>query len=345
MKKLAIGLLLASQAVSAQSYDYSKKWGFGGSAGFNTPIFGNTLNTLADADATWDLHVRYHLNKSSGLELAFTKHELSDTNITAQVTDVTWFKRLSPTSRLTPIIGAGAGVVDLTNYDPNSLKLGLKLRGGLEYALNEAFSLGLNVDYQHVNKMLFAANLPTRNAHIIAGRVGVTWYFGGAATAAIAGATAAVAKVVNTDGDFDNDGVLNSKDKCPNTAAGVVVNAYGCAVAEKATVKLNVHFASGKSDISNAYDAELKTIADFMKEHTTTKIQIQGHTDNSGTKALNKKLSQSRADAVKNYLVSNLGVDASRLEAVGFGDEQPVADNKTAEGKLENRRVIAVITE
>lgn len=345
MKKLLSLCLLVSQVAVAQSYDYSKKWGIGGSYGYNTPVFGNITNDVADGDETWGFHVRYHLNSSSGLELAYTKHELSDTPLTLQVTDLTWFKRLAPTSRLSPVIGAGLGVVDISDYDPGNLKLGVKLRGGLEYALTNALSLGLNVDYQHVNKMLFSDNLPTRNAHVIAARAGITWYFGGAAAVAAAATTAAVTNVMVNDPDSDKDGVSDKKDRCPMTATGVMVNAYGCAQAEKATVKLNVQFASGKSELNPSYDSDLKDISDFMKEHPTTKIQIQGHTDNTGSKALNKKLSQSRADAVKNYLVNTLGADASRLESVGHGDEMPVSENTTVAGRQENRRVVAVITE
>lgn len=347
MKKLIAVALLLSQVAVAQTYDYSKKWGIGGSVGYNTPVFGNPLNTAADGDSVWGAHVRYHYNQATGIELAYARHELSDTKIAAQVTDVTWFKRLAPTSRFSPLFGIGAGVVDLSNYQPSNLKLGLKARAGAEYALSQSWSLGANVDYQHINKMLFSDNLPTRNGHILAGRVALTWYFGGAAKAAAAATTAAVTKAVTTvtETDSDNDGVSDKNDKCPNSAAGTTVNAYGCAEAEKATVKLNVQFASGKADLNSAYDADLKDIASFMQTHPTTKIQIQGHTDNTGSKALNKKLSQSRADAVKNYLVSKLGADASRLESMGFGDEQPVADNTTAAGRQENRRVIAIISE
>lgn len=343
MKILTITLLLMSQMVMAQTFDYSKKWGIGGSVGYNTPVFGNNFNTAADSGETWGLHVRYHLCASCGFEAAFTKHEFADTKSALQVTDLLFFKRLAPTARFTPIIGAGAGVVDISKYDPKSLKMGIKLRGGAEYALNEAFSLGLNVDYQHVNKMMFGDNLPGRNIQVIAARLGLTWYFGGAA-AAVAASTAAIATKLD-DKDSDKDGVLDRKDKCPNTATGTKVNAYGCAEAEKATVNLNVQFTSGKAVVTSAYDSDLRDLATFMQEHPTTKVEIQGHTDNTGSKALNKKLSQNRADVVKAYLTNNLKVDSSRLTSVGFGDEQPVADNKTNEGKQQNRRVIAVIQE
>ncbi len=342
MKMFTIVLLLMSQFAMAQTFDYSKKWGIGGSVGYNTPVFGNNFNTAADSGETWGFHVRYHLCKSCGLEAAFTKHEFADTNSALQVTDLLFFKRLAPTARFTPVIGAGAGVVDISHYDPSSLKMGLKLRGGAEYALNEAFSLGLNVDYQHVNKMLFGDNLPGRNINVIAARLGLTWYFGGAATAAaVAATTAAVTNIV--DKDSDNDGVTDSKDKCPNTTEGTKVNAYGCAEAEKATVHLNVQFPTGKAVVTSGYDSDLRDLAKFMEEHPVTKVEIQGHTDNTGSKTLNKKLSQARADAVKAYLTNNLKVDSSRLTSVGYGDEQPISDNNTDEGRQQNRRVIAVI--
>lgn len=346
MKKLILASgLLALTSAHAQNYDYSKKFGIGASWGYNVPVFGNDFNTAADSDQTFGIHARYHLSSSYGVEAAFTKHEFSDVKTAAQVTDVTFFKRLKATDRLSPILGLGAGVVDLTHYDPSSLKLGLKARVGAEYALTNCLSLGLNLDYQHVNKMLFAANLPSGNIHVLAARAGLTWYFGSAKQAAAASVAAPVAAAVMVDGDDDKDGIKNSKDKCPGTAEGVVVNAYGCAKEEKAEVKLNINFSLGKAAIDRSYDNDLKDIAAFMSEHPATKIEIQGHTDSTGSKALNDKLSQARANSVRNYLVNDLKADASRITAKGYGSSSPVTSNATKEGQAQNRRVIAVITE
>lgn len=342
MKFIVLLVLVFAQAASA--YDYSKKIGLGASFGYNTPVFGNHFNTEADGGQTWGLHGRYHLNSAYGLEGAFTKHEFDDTTKALNVMDVLFFKRLNPTGRFSPVLGVGAGVVDVKNYpEDKSLKLGLKLRAGAEYALAQCLSLGFNLDYQQVNKMFFRDNLDGRNIHTLAGRVGLTWYFGGHEKKAAPVVAAAAPSKKNV--DSDNDGVLDVNDKCPGTPAGESVNAYGCAEEEKGTVNLNVKFASGKTEINSAYDASLRDLAKFMKEHSQTEIEIQGHTDNTGSKELNKRLSQSRADAVKNYLVKNLKVDESRLTATGYGDEQPVGDNGTAAGKQANRRVIAVISE
>ena len=83
----------------------------------------------------------------------------------------------------------------------------------------------------------------------------------------------------------------------------------------------------------------LKEIAAALKGHPELKVEIQGHTDNVGAAAANQALSDARAAAVKTALVSQFGVDAAQLTTKGFGDTKPVADNKTAEGRQNNRRV------
>ena len=76
----------------------------------------------------------------------------------------------------------------------------------------------------------------------------------------------------------------------------------------------------------------------ILKEYPTSKFHIEGHTDSDGKDAMNLKISQDRAAAVKNYLVEN-GVAADRLTSEGYGETKPIASNKTAKGKAQNRRV------
>jgi outer membrane protein OmpA-like peptidoglycan-associated protein len=80
-----------------------------------------------------------------------------------------------------------------------------------------------------------------------------------------------------------------------------------------------------------------------MKKFPFMKIEIGGHTDNTGDKIKNKTLSQNRAKSVKDYLISK-GVDASRLSAIGYGDSKPIADNKTEQGRAQNRRTVFKVT-
>lgn len=77
----------------------------------------------------------------------------------------------------------------------------------------------------------------------------------------------------------------------------------------------------------------------MLKAHPDLKLLIEGHTDNTGSAEINQSLSEKRAEAVKAYLVSTFGIDASRLEAKGFGASKPVASNDTPEGRQQNRRV------
>lgn len=103
-------------------------------------------------------------------------------------------------------------------------------------------------------------------------------------------------------------------------------------------IALYINFDTGKADLKQDGVATVKEIATLMKSNPTLKLGIEGHTDNVGDAASNKKLSESRAKSVTAAIVAS-GVDAARLSAAGFGQEKPVADNRTEEGRSKNRRV------
>jgi OOP family OmpA-OmpF porin len=108
---------------------------------------------------------------------------------------------------------------------------------------------------------------------------------------------------------------------------------------------LNIQFDTGRNEIKKQYYEELKKVGDFMNQYDNVKGVIEGHTDNVGGSAFNQQLSQRRAEAVRNYIVTNFKVDKKRLSAKGFGMTRPVADNSTAAGRQQNRRIDAVIEE
>ncbi len=113
---------------------------------------------------------------------------------------------------------------------------------------------------------------------------------------------------------------------------------------ERLQLKEKVLFDTGKSTIKPESYALLDDVATALKGHPDVKkVVIEGHTDSKGNKAMNTKLSQQRAEAVRTYLVNKGGVEADRLDAKGFGPTRPIADNKTAKGREENRRVEFVI--
>ncbi len=170
--------------------------------------------------------------------------------------------------------------------------------------------------------------------------VGIGVNFGGGKKAAEP-APAAAPEVCS---DSDNDGVCDNVDKCPGTAANVTVDADGCpAVAEVVRVELDVKFDFDKSKVKEESYGDIKNLADFMKQYPATSTTVEGHTDSVGTDAYNQKLSERRANAVREVLVNQYGVGGERVNAVGYGESKPVADNATEAGRAVNRRVEAEV--
>ena len=145
--------------------------------------------------------------------------------------------------------------------------------------------------------------------------------------------------------DTDGDSVLDKDDKCPKVA-GVASN-NGCPeviIKEEAVKKLNdfaraIYFNSSRTSFRAGVTGKLDLIAGIMNEYPKAKFSVQGHTDSQGRAANNMKLSEKRAKAVLDYLTSKGNVAASRLTSSGFGEDYPIADNKTRAGRAQNRRV------
>ncbi|MEH3115309.1 OmpA family protein [Pedobacter terrae] len=155
--------------------------------------------------------------------------------------------------------------------------------------------------------------------------------------------------------DDDNDGVANKFDKCPGTPSGTVVDGSGCPIkVQREIIKetkviteedrkvvrdaiSNLEFDLGKSTIRSKSYATLNRVAGLLVDKNFS-LKLAGHTDNTGSRELNLRLSKERAESVKAYLVSQ-GANASRIEATGYGPDQPIATNKTAAGRQQNRRV------
>lgn len=151
--------------------------------------------------------------------------------------------------------------------------------------------------------------------------------------------------------DSDGDGVLDKDDKCPKVA-GVASN-NGCpevvVLTKAAEKKLNdfaraIYFNSGRTTFKPGVTANLDRIASIMKEYPKANFSVQGHTDSQGKAANNLRLSETRAKAVLDYLATKAGISTSRLTSAGFGEDYPIADNKTRAGRAENRRVEIKLT-
>lgn len=143
--------------------------------------------------------------------------------------------------------------------------------------------------------------------------------------------------------DTDGDGVNDEEDNCPKLA-GTAAN-HGCPEVDASSqskvdvMAKNIRWttASGYT-LATTSNKSLDQIASMLKADPNLKVTVSAHTDNKGDAEKNKTLSQSRADAVKDYLVKQ-GVDAAQIEATGYGGEQPIADNTTTAGRTKNKRV------
>jgi OOP family OmpA-OmpF porin len=143
--------------------------------------------------------------------------------------------------------------------------------------------------------------------------------------------------------DSDGDGVFDDRDKCPDTPPGVAVDADGCPRRGAATLK-GVNFEFNSATLTSESRPVLASVAADLKRYPRLKIELQGHTDNVGADKYNLNLSQKRAQSVREYLLAQ-GVGEQQLMAKGYGEAEPTADNKTDEGRSQNRRVVMMVLE
>ncbi len=137
--------------------------------------------------------------------------------------------------------------------------------------------------------------------------------------------------------DSDNDGIADLNDRCPNSKPGANVDADGCEL-KKSFVLEGVKFITGSDAITEASKSVLDRVADTLIRNGELNIEVAGYTDDRGSASFNQSLSQKRAEAVRAYLRSS-GVAANRMTARGYGASSPIANNSTAAGRAQNRRV------
>ncbi len=185
-----------------------------------------------------------------------------------------------------------------------------------------------------------------------------------------AAVVAAVAAVIE-DGDADGDGVPNSRDRCPNTPAGVAVDQYGCSLDSdgdgvpnsrdkcpdtragavvdldgceiEAVIDLrNVNFEFDSATLKSSATAKLDSASELLATHGSVIVEVAGHTDSVGSESYNQNLSERRANSVRDYLLAK-GIDSSRMTARGYGEARPIASNDNEEGRADNRRVELIV--
>jgi outer membrane protein OmpA-like peptidoglycan-associated protein len=152
------------------------------------------------------------------------------------------------------------------------------------------------------------------------------------------------------DADNDGDGLTDVTDACPDEAGPE--SEKGCprqykdvvVTGAKVVIKQQVHFESGKSKIRSTSFGLLDTVAQVLRDFPNIRVEVQGHTDDRGNDKYNMKLSQSRSEAVREYLIGQ-GIEPHRMTARGYGETEPIESNKKASGRAANRRVEFVRTD
>jgi OOP family OmpA-OmpF porin len=245
-----------------------------------------------------------------------------------------------------PLVKAGVGYDNMDDpYEAVQRGIFLDAGAGVKIPFDDRFSLKLEALYiAKFNDVTYDGNLA-----ILAG---ITIPFGEkvkdlpeeekksiAAPAAVAPVVVskrtAAPIIPPVDLDDDNDGVTNSKDKCPNTSSNVKkVDADGCAV----LVSMKIGFAFDSYKITKDNFNHIEDFVLYMKDRKTYNVKIIGHTDTVGPKNYNQKLSQKRAEATKALMV-NKGIDSKRISTLGRGETAPIATNKTKDGRAQNRRI------
>lgn len=330
-----------------------------------------------DEDTVFALGMEYQIDDRWGVEVLGLKtspeHDVLGEDIDIKAYRLDGLYYLNPMGNLKPYLGAGFGNADFDFYDYEEDQL--NIGGGVRYLINEQFSARADIRAVH------GLDNSTWDSLLTLG-VSFAFGGSSKPQPAPAPAPEpkpvpepkpepVPAKPADTDGDgvfdpvdqcpgtpadvkvdlkgcpldSDKDGVADYLDKCLNSAPGARVDSKGCKLKKVRVeeMKLNIKFPTNSSVIPATAMPEIENVANFMKKHTDLVVDIEGHTDSLGKASYNKYLSQRRADAVAKVLIESFGVEASRVNAVGYGEEKPVASNDTKEGRQANRRVVAVL--
>jgi len=279
-------------------------------------------NEDMDNSLSVGLRAGYNFTKYFGLEgyahYVPTDIENSSTNVDYLGYGLEGLFHFMPDSKFVPFFAIGVGGVHYSKATEDTTdgkrdKITADYGVGVKYFVTE--NVALRADVRHVipfdgvnNDLLYT--------------VGLSFSFGGAKK------------------------VVEAKPEPPAPVEEVkpapVVEEAKPEIIEKGRTTLNVEFDFDKATIKKGYYKDIDDLVTVMKQYPDVNIEIDGHTDSIGTAAYNKKLSQKRAEAIKKYMVEKGGIAADRLTAKGYGEEKPIASNKTKEGRQKNRRVEAV---
>ncbi len=353
-KLLATGvaLLLGTGLISAKAqagFDYDETYA-GASIGLSrlTPSTSDSVYNNEDESGTgFGLFAGYRLEDDLSLELQYS--DLGEAVLKDGTTDEEasfGYSVLGAMLHWYPWQTSWNGKDTLNAYLEAGL-VSVSTDSSVDYNKEASMSLGLGVGIEYSFADTWAARISgqtfTRDAHYL----GLSFMkrFGSTAPVPVKRPVVKPAPVAKPKpiaapvvimADSDNDGIVDDIDDCPDTPDGMSVNHRGCSVLD---ARLDgVYFASGSSELTTGATRVLDQVIDTLFDYPDARIEIGAYTDSLGAAAANQRLSERRANAVMQYLI-DMGVRPTRLEARGYGEEDPIASNDTPQGRAQNRRV------
>ncbi|MFV0276075.1 MAG: OmpA family protein [Parahaliea sp.] len=295
-------------------------------------------NNLDDTATPW-ISLEYAFDDNWAAELFYADDETSvdqpggeDVDVTTWQLDMLYYggSYIGEGNRVRPYLAFGAGEIEYEGDSWDSTETIFNAGAGIRYMITPRFGARLEA------RLVHSADEEDNNLLLTAG---LNYYFGKVK------ADAPEPEPVAAPVDADGDGVNDDRDQCPGTPAGTRVDATGCPmpVERVASIKMKVNFDFNSTRVKEQYFSDIGELANFLKRFDDVDVQLEGHTDSSGPDNYNQTLSQRRAQAVKDMLVNQYGIEAGRIQPVGYGESRPVASNDTAEGRAENRRTMATI--
>ncbi|MBL8200065.1 MAG: OmpA family protein [Chromatiales bacterium] len=345
MKRCLTAVVLGLAATSALAADDETVWNAGIAAVFGDYQFDD--NNLDDTSTGFKLFTGYRFNRLFGVEGAYhkfgdfeedldppnpggdAKAELDGFSVSGLVYAPLASEGLEVYGKAGYYFFDQEVLVDDTVVGNNSPS-GLLLGAGSRLAISDQFAVRAEADWFDINDGdLWSLNL------------GFEYLFGRPAKAAApvaavaAPVVAAAAPPPPPPADTDGDGVIDASDQCPDTPKGDRVGPQGCSC----DVTRQLQFKLNSAELTAEDQAILDEVAENLKRLKFVSGTVVGHTDSSGSDAYNQQLSERRAQSVASYLEGK-GIAEGRLKVSGAGESQPIADNATAEGRAQNRRVV-----
>lgn len=373
MKSLILKTAIAATVASAAAVATASDW----EIGVGLPYYSFDNEVPIDDKAGVSGTIGYRFNKPFGIEFTGaqvnTGFENSDVDVDVQDLRLDGLWYLHNEGNVLPYAALGVGLIDskVGNRDDNFFIAEEDIDEEYDEETTASIALGVKA---HLIPRLRARiegrwlhGLDSYQNHSIV-TLGLGYVFGASESAPV------YVEPVFVDGD--KDGVEDSNDQCASTPAGVSVDSKGCPIdtdrdgvadyldqcaetdrklkvdaegcplklTEDVSIDLSVKFSSGSDVVEAEFFDEIRGVARFMEQYEGSQVEIEGHTDTSGSASFNKNLSQKRATAVANVLIQQYGIAASRVTAMGYGEERPMVEEVTAEDRAANRRVVARVS-